>query len=142
MKVNETYRAYWHSFPSSISRIWIISPGLFSPILLIMFRLSYTNECNCVKYNVYCRSFIVEKKCFHENLLLNQFTNEKAKHVFVNFVNWWLFLFVSLGSGVTTEYEGCTKVTHGCQARYYRLVNGQKMDCFSDLPFDENFWLK
>nr|XP_011446589.2 uncharacterized protein LOC105341657 [Crassostrea gigas] len=48
----------------------------------------------------------------------------------------------TLGSGVTTEYEGCTRVTHGCQARYYRMVNGQKMDCFSDLPFDENFWLK
>lgn len=29
----------------------------------------------------------LKKKCFHENLLLNQFTNEKAKHVFVNFVN-------------------------------------------------------
>lgn len=72
------------------------------------------------------------------NLLFNQFTERKQNTHLLNDG----CLFVSLGSGVTTEYEGCTKVTHGCQARYYRMVNGLKMDCFSDLPFDENFWLK
>ncbi|XP_062608160.1 uncharacterized protein LOC134270004 [Saccostrea cucullata] len=40
------------------------------------------------------------------------------------------------------EYEGCTKVSRKCEVRYYKMVNGQKLDCFSDLPFDENFWLK
>ncbi|XP_061189212.1 uncharacterized protein LOC133197268 [Saccostrea echinata] len=40
------------------------------------------------------------------------------------------------------EYEGCTKVTRKCEVRYYKIENGQKLDCFSDLPFDENFWLK
>nr|XP_022320273.1 uncharacterized protein LOC111122691 [Crassostrea virginica] len=47
------------------------------------------------------------------------------------------------GSGlISKEYEGCSRVAQGCEVRYYRLVNGRKLDCFSDLPFDENFWLK
>lgn len=59
-------------------------------------------------------------------------------HIRCRNVYFYLFILYSSGnvaSAVTVD--GCMKEYHGCNAVFYKFVNGIKINCHTGLPFDD-----